>query len=226
MSGFELYLSSVGCLWQLLSIIISCILLCGSIFSLLNLSLVAWLEYLLHVPASWRFMSSFPLWWAIRGFHVCLLSTNIGIMITSLHLCGSVRTEWSDVVIDFQEFSYCWFVQVCQHFICGTIWSYRLLAFWLAAALTSLSVIFFPCFCHFLFGVSCWLGCYLHLHIYRISVSCIFACHHSFSRLLQLSNCSCHSIVWHVSQASDNTVQDSVWMIWFSIFSLKLLSYG
>ena len=151
MSGFELYLSSVGCLWQLLSILISCIMLCGSIFSLFNLSLVAWLEYLLHVPASWRFMSSLPLWWAIRGFHVCLLSTNIGIMITSLYICGSVRTEWSDVVIEFQEFSYCWFVQVCQHFICGAIWSCKLLAFWLAAALTSLIVIFFPCFCHILF---------------------------------------------------------------------------
>ena len=43
-------------------------------------------------------------------------------------------------------FSCCWFVQVCQHFICGSIWYLRLVVFWLAAAWTSLSVRhFFMC---------------------------------------------------------------------------------
>ena len=74
----------------------------GLYVSLFNCSLVAWLEYLLHVLASWRIIISFWLAFPSAGqYVVSLLSNKIGIMIASLHFCRSVRTEWSAVVIYF-----------------------------------------------------------------------------------------------------------------------------
>ena len=40
-----------------------------------------------------QLLSSIPVWWTMLGFHVCLLSKDIGIMIASLHICGSVRND-------------------------------------------------------------------------------------------------------------------------------------
>ena len=207
----------------------------GLYVSLFNCSLVAWLEYLLHVLASWRIIISFWLAFPSAGqYVVSLLSNKIGIMIASLHFCRSVRTEWSAVVIYFHvaDLSKC--VNISFVAPSGTwdflYFGWRLLGPRLVSGILScvpMPRVLLSLFRSFFFLVfhNDWNVTYIFIFI-RYTFSCLFVCHHSLARLLQLSNCSCHSIVWHVSNASDNTVQDSVWMFWFFTFSLKLLSYA
>jgi len=141
------------------------------------------------------------------GFHVCLLSKDIGIMIASLHKRGSV---WND-----QLWSYCWIAHVCQHFVCDSIWSWRLLVFYTGWLLLGPRLVLDTLSCDpmllsesfsFLvsvllrFGVSYWLGCYLHQLVIR-HVICLFACHH-ISILFQ--GC-CSSLIVLVIQLFDKS---------------------
>ena len=98
--------------------------------------------------------------------------------------------------------------------------------YWLTAVWTSLSVrhtfmwsdftfwvFLLPCFC--LASLWCFiLTGGLHLHSYQICKLpiCMSPYLHSLSRLLQLSNCPRHSIVWQVSKASDNPF--NVWQVY------------
>ena len=208
----------------------------SSILGWSNCSLVACLElrFCHVVPASLHIIVSFCLAFSSDeqcGFHVCLLSKDIGIMIASLHIMWQC-TEWQDVVIIFQEFSYCpcmptfrlWLHLVLETFVvvladcCLDLALCQALFHVIRRHFLSLPLSFFmSCFC---FGVSYWLGGYLHLHSFKTPY------HHSLSMLLQLSNCLLFPIVWQVYNAFDNPSQDSEWMFWFSIFSLKLLVYA
>ena len=97
-------------------------------------------------------------------------------------------TEWPAVVIDFQEFSYCWIAHVCQHFVCDSIWCWRLLVFQLFDKFPKLLIIAFKiqggCFGFASFHWNASV-CFCNLtHIYNIIMA-----------VLKLIKCSCVSDV-------------------------------
>ena len=146
-------------------------------------------------------------------------------MIASLHICCSV---WNDQLCFFQDFSYCTCINISL--VTPSCPGNFLLFFvcWLTAVWTPLSarhsfmwsdvilLLLFLFSVLLLFDVSYWLRCYLHLHLIICYLPiCTSPYHHSLSRLMQLSNCHRHSIVWQVSKASDNPVRDSKWLFCF-----------
>ena len=169
------------------------------------------------------------------GFHVCLLSTDIGIMIActiyvavyEMTRCGYI---FSNVLILLNCLRVSTF-RLWIHLVLETSWfcsDWLLLGPRLVSDILSCDPMYYSKSSSFLvsvfllFGASYWLGCYLHLHSYKIAVYL----HVTISPF----PCCCNSHIFLVIQLFDKFPK--LLIISYNIqsgcfgFSLKLLAYA